>query len=94
MGEVRACHPWLDAELNLVRPQVIGCLGATAAQAILGNEFRLTKERGRRIELPSGGTAVATVHPSAILRAPSEQRDAEYLQFISDLKVIRGLMRA
>jgi uracil-DNA glycosylase len=94
LGEIRACHPWLEAELDLVKPAVIGCLGATAAQALLGSEFRLTKDRGRAIELPSG-IAVATVHPSAILRAPDpEQREAEYQRFLHDLRVMQRIMQA
>jgi len=92
-GEVRACHPWLQAELEIVKPAIIGCLGATAAQSILGNEFRLTKDRGRPIEHPPHGTVVATVHPSAILRAPDpEQRETAYAQFVEDLKAIRRLL--
>lgn len=95
IAEVKACHPWLDAELGIIKPTVIGCLGATAAQALLGTHFRLTKERGRPIQIPSSGTLVATVHPSAILRAPdSAQREAEYRLFIRDLSVIRKLIRA
>ncbi|HEY3840450.1 MAG TPA: UdgX family uracil-DNA binding protein [Bryobacteraceae bacterium] len=94
MGEVRACHAWFEAELAVVQPRLVGCLGATAAQSILGGQFRLTKDRGNAIEVPSVGKVVATVHPSAILRAPdSEQRDAEYRHFVEDLKVMRGLIR-
>jgi uracil-DNA glycosylase len=92
-GEIRACHPWLQAEVAIVKPTIIGCLGATAAQSILGNEFRLTKDRGRPIEHPPEGTIVATVHPSAILRAPDpEQRETAYAQFVDDLKAIRQLL--
>jgi len=87
LGEIRACHPWLEAEVNLVKPAVIGCLGATAAQALLGNQFRLTKERGRPIQTSSAAIAIATVHPSAILRAPDpEARAAEYARFLEDLR--------
>ncbi len=94
-GEVHACHPWLQAEFAIVKPTLIGCLGATAAQSILGNEFRLTKDRGRPIEHPPYGTIIATVHPSAILRAPdAEQREAAYAQFVDDLKVMRQLLRS
>ena len=92
VAEVRACRPWLEAEIGLVKPAVIGCLGATAAQSLLGNEFRLTRDRGRAIEF-LGRCAVATVHPSAILRAPdAEQREAEYQRFVSDLRVMRRLI--
>jgi len=93
--EVRACLPWLEAEIGLVKPAVIGCLGATAAQALLGGAFRLTKERGRALPLEGGCVAVATVHPSAILRAPdSEARHEEYARFLNDLAVMRRLMAA
>lgn len=92
-SEVRACRPWLDAELSILRPFVIGCLGTTASQAIFGNEFRLTKDRGRPIEVPEYGVAVATAHPSAILRAPEhEQREAEYRRFLEDLQAMAKLM--
>lgn len=92
-GEVRACRPWLETELNLVQARVIGCLGATAAQSFLGNDFRLTQDRGRPIEFPGIGTLVATVHPSAILRAPNaEQREQEYRRFVSDLTVMRRVL--
>ena len=93
LGEVRACHPWLEAELAIIRPRVIGCLGAIAAQSILGNQFRVTKDRGRPIEVPSAGIVVATVHPSAILRAPdAQQRQVEYQRFVKDLQIIQTLL--
>jgi uracil-DNA glycosylase family protein len=94
-GEMRACYPWLEAELAIIKPRIVGCLGATAAQAILGNQFRLTKERGRTIQVPLIGTVIATVHPSAILRAPdAAQRDAEYHRFVADLKAMKKLIAA
>jgi uracil-DNA glycosylase len=93
-GEIRACHPWLEAELEIVKPRVVGCLGATAAQSLLGSKFRLTKDRGRPIDVPAIGIVVATVHPSSILRAPdSEQRETEYRLFLDDLNVIRRLIQ-
>ena len=93
LGEVRACEPWLQAEIALIHSAVIGCLGATAAQALLGNAFRLTQDRGRPIAVPSFGLVVATIHPSAILRAPdADQRHAEHRRFVSDLRVIRQLL--
>lgn len=97
-GEVQACRPWLDAELSLVRPQVIGCLGATASQAILGRQFRLTKERGRPLSVTldpdNAMLAVATIHPSAILRAPDHAaRESEYQAFVADLKVMQSLLK-
>jgi DNA polymerase len=93
-GEVQACRPWLDAELSIVRPHVIGCLGATASQALLGSHFRLTEDHGQAIRLPSLGTIVATSHPSAILRAPdSMQREADYRRFVRDLRVMHKLLQ-
>ncbi len=82
----------LSAELATVRPRVIVCLGATAAQALLGRSFRVTKMRGRALETPLG-TIVATVHPSSILRAPDDAtRHLETARFIADLKAIAALL--
>ncbi|HSR09183.1 MAG TPA: uracil-DNA glycosylase family protein [Bryobacteraceae bacterium] len=93
MGEVRACQPWMEAEMELIKLQVIVCLGATAAQAFLGSKFLLTRERRVPFEHPWAPHVVATVHPSAILRAPdSAQRHAEYSRFVEDLKGTRGLL--
>lgn len=93
IGEVRACKPWLDGEIDAVKPAVIVCLGATAAQSLLGTGFRLTENRGRAIEHPAAPHVVATVHPSAILRATdSARREADYAQFVNDLKVARRLL--
>src|SRR5919109_877815 len=86
--EIRACYPWLDAELVLLRPEVIVCLGATAAQALLGKDFRVTQQRGRPIQTDRGATAFATVHPSAVLRAPPEARDASEQEFFADLRKV------
>ncbi|MGI5284269.1 UdgX family uracil-DNA binding protein [Nonomuraea polychroma] len=82
-AEVAACHPWLDAELAVVDPAVIVVLGATAAQALLGRTFRVTQHRGEPMPL-GNALAVATIHPSAVLRAPD--RDAAYAGFLSDLQ--------
>jgi len=91
-AEIQACHPWLEAEMQAVKPKVIVCLGATAAQAILGNQFRVTKQRGIPFAHPWAPQVIATVHPSAILRAPDdEQRREEYSQFVADLKKVRAL---
>jgi DNA polymerase len=90
---VNACHPWLDAEIQLVKPRVIVCLGATAAQTMLGRQFRLTKERGIPIAYSEGTQIVATIHPSAILRAPEQDaRHEEYLKLVADLKKVRTLL--
>ena len=84
--EVRACQPWLEAEMSLIKPSVIVCLGATAAQSILGSKHRLTQERGRFVEHPWAPHVTSTIHPSAILRAPDEeQRHNEYRKFVEDL---------
>jgi uracil-DNA glycosylase len=88
-GEVSACKQWLLAEIDAVRPDLVICLGATAAQALLGPKFRVTKQRGEIIELPIG-RVVATVHPSSILRARDpESREAEFALFVGDLEAAR-----
>ncbi len=84
--QIRACRPWLEAELQTVKPRLIVLMGATAAQSVLGPSFRVTQHRGRKIETPYGVPAVATVHPSSILRAPDEaSREEAMSAFISDL---------
>ncbi|MEO8189120.1 MAG: UdgX family uracil-DNA binding protein [Acidobacteriota bacterium] len=85
--EIAACRPWLDAELAVLRPDVLVCLGATAAQALLGRTFRVTKSRGSLIASPLAKHVIATVHPSSILRAPDEAaRRREREMFVADLK--------
>lgn len=85
--EIAACRPWLDAELDLIKPEVLVCLGATAAQALLGREFRVSEQRGEFIDSPLAPHVMATVHPSSILRAPDEEtRRAERKRFVEDLK--------
>jgi DNA polymerase len=86
--EVRACYPWLDAEMAVLSPEVIICLGATAAQAMLGKDFRVTQQRGRPIETDRGATVFATVHPSAVLRAPPDARESAEREFFADLRKI------
>src|ERR1700728_1802116 len=91
-AEIAACRPWLDAEIAALRPDVIVCLGATAAQALLGRSFRVTVEHGRLIESPVGSHVLATIHPSAILRAPDETARHELeKQFVSDLQKVASL---
>jgi uracil-DNA glycosylase len=93
MAEIRACQPWFEAEIELLKPKVIVCLGATAAQALLGNKFRLLKERGVPVKDPRAEYVVATVHPSAILRTPgATERQQAYSKFVEDLKVVRRLL--
>ncbi|MDB6127267.1 MAG: phage polymerase-related protein, partial [Verrucomicrobia bacterium] len=89
--EIAACRPWLDAERLLVDPEIIVGLGATAAQALMGAAFRVTKDRGKVFHPGWARAFVATVHPSSILRAPSDRRDAELRAFIRDLKKIAAL---
>ena len=87
--EIAACRPWLDAELALVQPRVLVCLGATAAQALLGRQFRVTRQRGQFVESPLAPRVTATVHPSSILRAPDEEtRRQEMKAFIEDLAMV------
>jgi uracil-DNA glycosylase len=88
-AEIAACRPWLDAEIAFVRPQIIVCLGATAAQALLGRDFRVTLHRGEFLKSPLAPVVMATVHPSSILRAPDEDaRQEELRHFVADLKKI------
>jgi uracil-DNA glycosylase len=92
--EVRACQPWLEAEISAVRPQVIVCLGATLAQSMFGPDYRLTKERGKFVQHPWAQRVTATVHPSSILRAPDEeQRHIQYREFVADLKKVREVLK-
>jgi uracil-DNA glycosylase len=87
--EIDACRPWLEAELGLLRPEVIVCLGATAAQALIGRSFQVTRDRGQLRPSSFGPPITATVHPSSILRAPdSEARRAAYAEFVGDLAAI------
>jgi DNA polymerase len=103
-AEIRACRPWWEAELAVVRPRIVCCLGATAAQAVFGPKFRVTQDRGLFFELPgaAGGAdlfnagtgdaldaeAIATIHPSAILRATPENRDAYFDGLVADLTLV------
>ena len=91
-SEVAACRPWLDGELAAVEPRVLVCLGATAAQALLGRQFRVTRERGKPVESDLAEHVLATIHPSAILRGDPESREQEYAAFVRDLKVVAKLL--
>lgn len=87
--EIRACRPWLDEELRLIKPDVVVCLGATAAQSLLGKSFRVTKSRGRRVSMPFAKAVFATVHPSSILRAPDpKSREEARRAFVADLRKV------
>lgn len=93
-SEINACLPWLAAEIKVVRPRILVCLGATAAQALLGKDFRVTKQRGVWIESDHAGLTMATVHPSSILRAPDpEARSRQYSEFIADLRIVADAVR-
>jgi uracil-DNA glycosylase len=92
-AELAACRPWLDAELAVVRPKVLVCLGATAAQALLGPQFRVTKQRGVPVDSDLAPYVVATVHPSSILRQETEDdRAAAMHDFVADLEVVAKLL--
>ena len=92
--EIAACRPWLEAEIALVKPKVIVVLGATAAQALLGPQFRVTKERGKFIESMLAPYIMATVHPSSILRAPDDEtRHLEYRRFVDDMKKLAKVIK-
>ncbi len=92
--QIVACRPWLEAELAAVRPEVVVCLGATAAQALLGREFRVTRQRGELIPFRLAPLATATVHPSSILRAPDDDsRRREMELFVADLKRVAAALR-
>jgi uracil-DNA glycosylase family protein len=86
--EIAACRPWLEAELRIVKPKLLVCLGSTAGQAIFGPSFRVTHERGKALSSKLSPKVVATVHPSSLLRQPDEEsREREYKNFVSDLRV-------
>jgi uracil-DNA glycosylase len=87
-SEIKACRPWLDAEISVIKPQVIICLGATAAQQLLGRDFSVLRQRGQFVPSPLAPHVMATVHPSSILRAPdAESRREQEQAFARDLKV-------
>ena len=93
-AEINACRPWLDAEIALVKPQLLVLLGATAAQALLGRDFRVSVQRGLLMERPGLPPMMATVHPSSILRAPDDEtRGAEMQAFVQDLKRVAKQLR-
>jgi DNA polymerase len=93
-SEIRACRPWLDAELMAVRPEVLVCLGASAAQSLLGSEFRVSRDRGKLVESSLAPCVIATVHPSSILRAQdADSRHLQMNEFVKDLRKIAQLLR-
>jgi DNA polymerase len=92
-AEIQACRPWLETEIALVRPRILVCLGATAAQALLGRGFRVSRERGAFVASNLAPLVTATVHPSSILRARDEAaRDEEMRRFVADLRLVAGAL--
>ena len=89
-AEMTACKPWLEAELAAVQPRVLVCLGATAAQALLGRQFRVTQHRGELVDSPLAPRWSPPIHPSAILR--SDDRDTEFAALVDDLRVVKRLL--
>ena len=93
--EITACYPWLEAEIAVVRPRIVVCLGATAAIALLGKAFRVTKQRGQFLPSKLAPRVTATVHPSSILRAPDDEaRRAETERFVADLRLVARALGA
>jgi uracil-DNA glycosylase len=91
-AEVAACRPWLEAELEVVKPRVLVLLGATAAQSLLGRQFRVTQHRGELLDSELAEVVTATVHPSSILRGEPEEREANFNAFVDDLKLVAKLL--
>ncbi len=92
-AELAACRPWLDAELGAIQPNVLVLMGATAAQALLGRQFRVTKDRGQPVDSELAPYVLATVHPSSILRQRTdEERNAAMADFVADLKIVARLL--
>jgi DNA polymerase len=92
-AELAACRPWLDAELEAIRPNVLVLMGATASEALLGRQFRVTKDRGRPVDSDLAPYVLATVHPSSILRQRTdEERNAAMAEFVADLKIVARLL--
>jgi uracil-DNA glycosylase family protein len=93
-SEIQACRPWLDAELYVIKPEVLVCLGATAAQALLGKDFSVSRRRGELVESNLAPYVMATVHPSSVLRAvDDESRHAQMRAFVQDMKKVSALLR-
>jgi uracil-DNA glycosylase family protein len=92
--EISACRPWLEAEINVVKPQMVVLMGATAAQGILGSQFRVSKQRGQWVQANIAPLVMATVHPSSILRAPDDDsRHEEMRKFVADLKRVAAQLQ-
>jgi len=93
MSHITACRPWLEAEIDVVQPRALVCLGATAAQAIIGRDFKVSQQRGELVECDLAPIVTATVHPSSLLRVPPDvDRDAEIGRFVADLRRVAGYL--
>jgi len=93
-SEIQACRPWLDAELERVKPDVLVCLGASAAQALLGKDFRVSRQRGQLLQSPLAPRVIATVHPSSILRAQDDESRHQQLEsFVQDLRQVARVLK-
>jgi uracil-DNA glycosylase len=93
LEEITACRPWLEGELAAVKPRVLVCLGATAAQALLGRQFRVSRQRGEFVDSPLAERVTATVHPSSILRGDPEDREAALADLVRDLEVVAAELK-
>jgi uracil-DNA glycosylase family protein len=93
-AEMTACRPWLEAELKVVKPRVLVLLGATAAQTLLGRQFRVTQFRSKLVESDLADAVTATIHPSAILRGEPERREAEFAAFVDDMRLVAELLKS
>jgi DNA polymerase len=91
--EIRACKPWVEAEIGLIKPKVLVLLGATAAKALIGSDFLVSRERGRTIPSPLAPIVLATVHPSSLLRTDEALRDAEIARFTEDLRTVAAALK-
>ena len=87
-SEIQACSPWLEAELHAVKPKILVCMGATAAQALLGKDFSVSRLHGQTVESPHAPFAIATMHPSSILRAEAGSRQRHMTEFVNDLRQV------
>lgn len=93
LSEVRACQPWLQEEIRLVKPEIVVALGGTAAKGMLGSGFSVTRERGKLVQSDWAGLVFPTVHPSSVLRAPSGERRQARAEFFADILQLKGLLR-
>jgi len=89
--EIAACRPWLEAEIRVLAPDIVVALGATAAQSLMGPAFRVTRDRGRKFDVPWARAFAATVHPSSILRGNPDERENAFAALVADLQVIAGM---